>query len=38
MMEMKWFFVNDVIVVYIKIVTEYQLYQVVHGSADLVLF
>ncbi len=37
-MLMKWFFVNDVIVVYIKIVMEYRLYQVEHGFVNLVLF
>lgn len=36
MMEMKWSFANDVIVVYIKIVMVYRLYQMEHGFVDLV--
>lgn len=36
MMETKWSSVNDVIVVYIKIVTGYPLFQVGHGFVDLV--
>ncbi len=38
MMEMKWFFVNDVMHVYIKIVMEYQLYQMEHGFVNHVQF
>jgi hypothetical protein len=37
-MEMKWFFVNDAMHVYIKIVMEYQLYLVEHGFANHVRF
>ena len=33
---MKWSSVNDVIVVYIKIVTGYRLYRLEHGFVDLV--
>jgi hypothetical protein len=37
-MEMKWFFVNDVMHVYIKIVMEYRLYQMEHGFVNHVQF